>query len=144
MVTQLGMRHLVGLRAIARPADQHQIQYGVSTSTDVPEFVTIGDDFPRAEARFREWYEEQINVAGATTPAILTLQVTGAFDDDVALWILDADSGDTVVVWLDDGGQVGEEDFSIRKAMYIDSIERSIDYNGILTASIDLTEASGL
>lgn len=102
----------------------------------MPEFSVVGDNFTDVESRFRNWYQQQIAVAGSSTPAILTLQVI-AEENDVALWLLDADSGDTVTVWLNDGVQ-------IRKVMYIDSIERSIDYNGRLIANIDLTEASGL
>lgn len=130
--TQLLTRHLVRLCAIARPADQHQIQYGVSTSTDVPEFVTIGDDFSDADRRFREWHQERVEVAGSTAPSVLTLQVTGQLEDDVASWLLRADIGDKVVVCLQDG-------IEMLRIMAIDSLERSITYNGVLTANIDLT-----
>lgn len=108
----------------------------MNTAKETPEFITVGSDFSNAQARFQNWYQQQIAVAGSSMPAILTLQVI-ALEDDVAEWLLGADSGDTVTVWLDDGVR-------IRKVMYIDSIERAIDYNGRLIASIDLTEASGL
>lgn len=104
----------------------------MNTHRDIPEFITIGSDFTDANRRFRSWYTGEVNVAGASTPALLTLGVTGQREENVADWLLKADSGDKVTVYLQDG-------VSMLKIMGIDAIERHIDYNGVLTATVDLT-----
>ena len=110
-------------------------RYGIRDYPQEPDIYGIATDMVPLRATAGIWSRRLENISGASTPAILTLNLAGHLFESQRNRLMTIDSGDAVVLRLNEGLRVSG-------LYHVDNYEHRIDSNGILFTTVTLTDAT--